>query len=406
MSALEAALNATWAMEPAALERLLAIAARENEVTPEALEAYRAKALENSAQATIRDGVAIITANGPMFRRANLFTALSGATSYDIMRGDLQAAVDKGAKAILLNIDSPGGEVNGGNELAQAVADLRGKVPIVAYVGGMAASMGYWLASAADKIIIDPTSILGSIGAQVAYIEREAPKGETRYRLVSSVSPLKNAEGDAGAKQMQAVVDALGQVFVETVARNRGVATETVLNDFGKGGIFVGQAAIDAGMADGFGTFESVLAELSAGKGGRKSASKPGARMSDENTFTAEQRDAAVADARASEKARVANLTKLATAHGAPSADLTAAIDGDKTVEAFALELADKAAAKADADKAAAAAADAGKEEVKRAALAALKTDEEAAAAAAASTGSEPEAKDSVEAVAAAIIAA
>lgn len=409
MSALEAALNAHWAMEPAALERLLAIAARENEVTPEALEAYRAKALEGAEQAVVRDGVAIITAKGPMFRRANLITAISGATSYDIMRRDLQAAVDGGARAILLNIDSPGGEVNGGNELAEYVYSLRGRMPVVAYVGGTGASMGYWLASAASKVIVDPTALLGSIGAQIAFVEREPAKGETRYRFVSSVSPLKNAEmsTDEGKREVQSVVDALGKVFVEAVARNRGVATETVLNDYGKGGIFVGQAAVDAGLADGLGTFESVLAELSAGKGGKQSAARTmGARMSDEVTITAEQRDAAVAEARAAEKARVANLTKLASAHGVSSADLTAAIDGDKTVEAFALEIADKAAAKVESEKAANAAAEAAKEEAKADALKALKTDEEAAANAAASTGDEPKDEDSAEAVAARIIAA
>jgi hypothetical protein len=64
MRALEAALNAVWAMEPTALETLLTIAAREHDMpTPEALEAYRAKTLANAEQATVRDGVAIIAAS-------------------------------------------------------------------------------------------------------------------------------------------------------------------------------------------------------------------------------------------------------------------------------------------------------------------------------------------------------
>jgi hypothetical protein len=92
VSALDAALRAVWAMEPQALE-VLAIAAREHDVTEEALEAYAAKSLANTQRARVRDGVAIIEANGALFRRANLMTAMSGATSYDILRADLQAAL-------------------------------------------------------------------------------------------------------------------------------------------------------------------------------------------------------------------------------------------------------------------------------------------------------------------------
>jgi ClpP class serine protease len=142
-NALKAAMSVVWAMEERALETVLEIAAREHDVTEEALEAYSAKSLANSQRARVRDGVAIIEANGAMFRRANLMTAISGATSYDVLRADLQAALDDPAvKAINLVIDSPGGEVNGANELAQAIYDARGTKPIIAYVGGSGASRG------------------------------------------------------------------------------------------------------------------------------------------------------------------------------------------------------------------------------------------------------------------------
>lgn len=406
MRALEAALNVVWAMEQNGLETLLAIAARENDATPEALEAYRAKALANTEQATERNGVAIISATGALFKRANLFTAMSGATSYEIMRRDLQAAVDSGkVKAAILNLDTPGGEASGAGELAAYVYSLRGKFPVTAYVNGMAASAGYWIAAAAQEIVVDPQAILGSIGVQWAMSKRDEPKGVTSYTFISSQSPLKNADPgtEDGAKQMQNAVDAMAQVFVEAVATYRGVATETVLSDFGKGGILVGQDAVNAGLADRVGNFESVLAELAAT---RKSAKAKGAKMSDEATITATERDAAVASALSAEKARVAGLRKIAAGFAAADSDLNAAIEGDVTVEAFSLAQADKAAASR-AAAAIAAAAEAEKPKADAAAaIAALKSDEEAAAAAAASTGSEPEDKDSAEAVAKSIIEA
>jgi hypothetical protein len=87
-----------------------------------------------------------------------------------------------------------------------------------------------------------------------------------------AIAELKNP--DPGTEEfnaeVQGVIDAMAQVFVEAVARNRGVATETVLNNFGKGGTFVGQMAIEAGLADSIGTFEGTLAELSATAVGRR----------------------------------------------------------------------------------------------------------------------------------------
>lgn len=270
MRALDAALNAVWAMEERALETLLDVAARDNtDVTPQALEAYRAKGLDGTQRATVRNGVAILGIAGPLFKRANLFTAISGASSYDVLRTDLQAALDDPkVNAILLDIDSPGGEVNGGNELAQAIYAARDTKPIVAYVGGTGASMAYWIASSASKVVVDPTSILGSIGTQVAFAERAPAAGEMRYRFVSTQSPNKNPDPGTEAfdKSVQTTIDALSAVFIEAVARNRGVTVAAVLSDFGKGGTFVGQMAVDAGLADSVGDFEGVLAELTAGR--------------------------------------------------------------------------------------------------------------------------------------------
>lgn len=392
MRALDAALNVTWAMEERALETLLDIAARENEVTPEALEAYRAKALANGDRVRARDGVAVIDAVGALFKRANLFTAISGATSYSIMRADLQAALDDPTvRAIMLNIDSPGGEASGSGELSQAIYDARGKKPIVAYVGGRGASAAYWIASAADRVVVDPSAVLGSIGVQVAASVREPKPGEKSYRFVSSQSPNKNPElgTEQAAEQIQTMIDAMAQVFVADVARNRGVATETVLSDFGKGGIFVGQQAIDAGLADSIGSFESVLAELTAGAATKGNTGLIMATETETGQPEAVDNSAAIATAVAAaltaERTRMAGLQTLATAHGAADVDLQAAITGNMTVEAFALQIADKAA-KDKADN-----------------VAALQRDEEEARPAGASRAEEPTAV-TVETVAQSII--
>ena len=82
---------------------------------------------------------------------------------------------------------------------------------------------------------------------------------------MSSQSPYKASDPktEDGASRLQARVDALAGVFVQAVAANRDVPAATVLADFGQGDVLIGQAAIDAGMADGLGSFEGTLGRLS-----------------------------------------------------------------------------------------------------------------------------------------------
>jgi ClpP class serine protease len=268
----DAAITSNWAMDESALQTVIEIAAREHQITPEALEAYRAGELDRAERATVRDGVAILNVDGPLFKRANLMTMFCGATSYDVLRRDLQAALDNASvRAILLNIHSPGGEAAGTSELAQAIFDNRGKKPIHAYAGDQAASAAYWIGSAAEKFWIGPAAALGSIGVRAGIQDtsgRDEARGVKNYEFVSSQSPFKKMDlsSKQGRDRVQARVDAMAAVFVETVAKNRGVSVAHVLEAFGKGDVLIGKAAIDAGMADGFGTFESVLASLARGE--------------------------------------------------------------------------------------------------------------------------------------------
>ncbi|WP_456016384.1 S49 family peptidase [Methylorubrum populi] len=269
---LDAAIGFAWAMEEIALTRLFEIAAREHPITPQALEAYRAEALERGERATVRNGVAILRVEGPLFKRASLMTEHCGASSYDVLRRDLAAAVDNpGVRAIMLAIDSPGGEAAGCAEFAAAVADVRGRKPIVAYVADVGASAAYWIASACDRIICGPSAALGSIGVRMSMADtrdRDARSGVRRFDFVSSQSPYKvnDPATEDGSARIKARVDALAQVFVDAVADNRGVSAAQVLDGFGRGDVLIGAAAVAAGMADGLGTFESVLADLSASK--------------------------------------------------------------------------------------------------------------------------------------------
>lgn len=255
-----AVLGSEWAMAPDALLSLVAIARRENE-SPEAVEARLGRPLENTHRAETRGSVAVIPVVGPLFRRANLFTRVSGATSYDVIAQDLQAALDNPAvRSIVLNIDSPGGTASGVAELASHIVDARAKKTVVAYVGGMGASAAYWLASAASEIVANKTALLGSVGVVVS-IEK---KRDGEDSIVSSQSPYKRIDPATaeGRARIQATVDALASIFVEDVAKHRGLSTEQVLANFGQGDVMLGAAAEKARMVDSLGTFEALIDRL------------------------------------------------------------------------------------------------------------------------------------------------
>jgi capsid assembly protease len=256
---LAAILGAEWAITPAALEGILAIAKRENE-EPEAVEARIGRPLENTHKVEMRGSVAVIPVVGPLFRRANMFTRVSGATSYDQVAQDLRSAIENPAvKSIVLNIDSPGGMASGVAELASHIYEARKQKHVAAYVGGMGASAAYWLASAATTITASKTAMLGSVGVVVG-----VGKGAKEEEIVSSQSPYKRVDPSTaeGRARVQALVDNLAAIFIDDVAKYRGAATEHVSANYGQGDVLLGHAAMTAGMIDELGTFEGLISKL------------------------------------------------------------------------------------------------------------------------------------------------
>jgi len=256
--ALDLILAQPWAIQPDSLETLLSIASRTN-ASPEAVAAQLGRPLDNARTVNVRDGTAIVPVTGPIFRRANLFTEVSGATSVEVLASDLAtAAADPAIERIVLEIDSPGGQATGILELAHQIRAIdQAQKPVVAYVDGLAASAAYWLASAAGEIVASPSALLGSIGVVGTY----RPEKDAPIKLISAVSPLKQATPDteAGRAEMQRVIDELAALFVTDVAAYRRTTPERVISDFGRGGVLVGQAAVAAGMADRLGNFEGLF---------------------------------------------------------------------------------------------------------------------------------------------------
>lgn len=274
-----------WAITEEALARIIAICERDHDVESwlaqrgsaqqrdelEALQFGAGRRLEGARNVTVRDGVAVLPIIGPIVRYADIFTEVSGMTSFDTLARDLAAAAaDPTVRAIVAYIDTPGGTANGTREFAARLRLINDQVkPVTAYVGGQGASAGYWIGAAAGQVVIAPTAIVGSIGVVMTVIDtsaRDARSGVRKLEIVSSRAPDKRPDvnTDEGRGSLRRLVDALEAVFIDDVAAWRGVTAETVETDFGRGGVLVGAAAVAVGMADRLGDFETTLADTAA----------------------------------------------------------------------------------------------------------------------------------------------
>ena len=256
-----------WAIKPDALEKIIAIANRSYS-DPQLVAAIKSEQSLLIPESNDNNEIAIIDVIGSIFARANLFTEVSGAVSLDALERQLDIALyDDSIKAIILRIDSPGGEVTGTHEFANYLDEACAIKPIVAYVHGMACSAAYWIASATSHIYVDKTATLGSIGVVAAWTDDSKARtaaGLTDYEVVSSQSPKKRLDPklDDGRAELQKQIDGLADIFIDDVAAFRGVSRDKVLSDFGQGSTFLANEAINLGMADEISSLRDVIAEL------------------------------------------------------------------------------------------------------------------------------------------------
>jgi signal peptide peptidase SppA len=201
----------------------------------------------------------------------NLMSNMSGGTSTELFARDVQAAVDDpDVQSIVVLVDSPGGTVAGTQSAASVVMAARGSKPIAALVEGTMASAAYWIGSAADVVVLDSsTAQVGSIGVVATHTDisrmEEASGIKTTEIVAGAYKRIASQHGpltEAGRESIQSQVDYLYAQFVQDVARQRGVSEEKTLADMADGRIFIGQQAIDAGLADGVHTLSETIALL------------------------------------------------------------------------------------------------------------------------------------------------
>jgi ClpP class serine protease len=211
------------------------------------------------------DGYSIVSIYTPMVNKTDADSAYMGLRSYEDIADDISIAINDSNDIIILDMDSGGGMVSGISQAIEAITEAKKTKKVYAFVSGICASACYWLASQCDKIYMDSTAQVGSIGAMIAgYAFDLESMGIKEFRFVSDVSPNKNPKigSDKFNDDMQETVNVAGRLFVEAVANGRNVTFEKVVNDFGGGKMFFSQEAISRGMADSVGTIKTLIEEV------------------------------------------------------------------------------------------------------------------------------------------------
>jgi signal peptide peptidase SppA len=214
--------------------------------------------------------VALIPVYGVVGHRMNMMNDISGGTSVEkITNSFRQALKDPSVKAIVFDVDSPGGSVDGVPELADEILAARGQKKTVAVANTMAASAAYWLASACDELVVTPSGAVGSIGVWGAHEDISKAMNDAGVKVTLISAGKYKVEGnpyeplsDEAKAALQADVDNFYSMFVKAVAKNRGVSQDSVANGYGQGRMVMATLAVKQGMADSVATLDQTLARF------------------------------------------------------------------------------------------------------------------------------------------------
>ena len=215
--------------------------------------------------------VAVISVGGVITQRPDLF-ASGGTSCAEIGRSIDAALADPDITKILLHIDSPGGSVFGLEELSNKIASARQVKPVTAIADSMAASAAYWLGSQASEFVVTTGGMVGSIGVYMMRVDTSRADEKEGIKTTFIHAGKYKVEGhpelpmtDEEFAQTQSQVDSYYRVFVDHVARGRGVTPARVERDFGQGRMFLASDAVRAGMADRVATAADVVRGLMGG---------------------------------------------------------------------------------------------------------------------------------------------
>jgi capsid assembly protease len=227
-------------------------------------------------RATQKGSVAVMDVYGIFTQRTTQADVSAGGlfSCESFSKAFAKVVADPSVKAIVLNIDSPGGSVFGVQELADEIYKARETKHIVAVSNSLCASAAYWIAAQCDRVVVTPGGQIGSIG--VFTVHEDWSKAYEDAGVIPTIieAGKYKTEGtylkpltEEGLEAIQDDVNFYYDQFTKAVARGRGVKQADVRKGFGEGRVVNSKGAIDSGIADEINTLDGVLESLGASSG-------------------------------------------------------------------------------------------------------------------------------------------
>lgn len=214
------------------------------------------------------EGIAIVPIAGVLSRRFDWLAAACGWTTYEGLAATIESILDGNvARAILFDVDTPGGEASEMLDVADAILAARKKIPVWAVANVCAASAGYALAGSAEKLVLPRLAVVGSIGCMLVHIDQSVADLSTGLKYTAVYSGARKIDGwahaplsDGALNAAQTDVDHVRNAFAALVGRQGRISAKAALAT--EAAVFVDNAAVEAGLADAVMTFDEALAAL------------------------------------------------------------------------------------------------------------------------------------------------
>ncbi len=216
------------------------------------------------------EGIAVLPIVRTLVRRGSWLDAACGMASYGMISDAVTEILSDGSvRGLMLELDTPGGEAGGVFDLAGYIRDASessGK-PVWAHANELMASAGYAIGSAAERIWLAQTAVVGSIGVVAAHVDVSGADERAGVRWTYIYAGDHKVEGnmheplgDDARARVQADVDHLMDMFVRLVSHNRGMAAAAVRAT--KADMYRGRLAVESGLADEVGTLDEALTDF------------------------------------------------------------------------------------------------------------------------------------------------
>lgn len=202
----------------------------------------------------IKGGVAIIPVQGPLLQHAGMLDKMCGACSYDDIKANVADALSQGVNGIVLNMDTPGGQMTGCAEASKVIADASDSVPVYAFTDSMMASAGYHMAAGATGIFTTSSAMVGSIGCIIGFMDTSDAMKQQGIKPVYIASGKYKGAGASGTSLTDDQYEYLENMVTESAASFKSFVLDhrpSVPDEAMQGQVFTGAKAHENHLADG-----------------------------------------------------------------------------------------------------------------------------------------------------------